>query len=473
MFKRIYTLLLTGSLLSIQATFAAPLKPTNIKKIIQKKDKVIVIVHENGKDREIILSKEALKEFSSTKESTTKKKTLSKKEQKKEQKKETEKLSKTSSSQDKKLKVKAIKKVVLKKTPKAPKKVTIGKKAKKAPETNTANKKAKKSEYKVVQGDTLFSIARKFKVSLSDLVKLNKFKGKTLIFPDDIIKIPGSSFLEKAKKEVAKNNKTVYKVKRGDTIYSIAKTYNMKVQTLKKLNNFKPHPKLMPGMELTVLGKPTIIKSRKKPKKHIVRRGETIWTITRKYNLTTQELRLLNPKIRTHSLKVGSILNISKEAAIKLAKIKKSRKYKIHKSRLSGVLARYQRRNSSGSSKNVVAYAKRFLGSRYVWGASRPGAFDCSGFTQYVMRHAKRRSIPRVSRRQAYYGRYITRRNLRAGDLIFFDTSRRRRGYVNHVGIYIGNGKFIHASSAKHRVVITSLNKPFYRQRFMWGRRVN
>jgi len=121
----------------------------------------------------------------------------------------------------------------------------------------------------------------------------------------------------------------------------------------------------------------------------------------------------------------------------------------------------------------VVAYAKRFLGTRYVWGASRPGAFDCSGFTQYVMKHAKGRMIPRVSRRQAYYGRYVTRRNLRAGDLIFFDTSRRRRGYVNHVGIYIGNGKFIHASSGKHRVVITSLNKPFYRQRFMWGRRIN
>jgi cell wall-associated NlpC family hydrolase len=89
------------------------------------------------------------------------------------------------------------------------------------------------------------------------------------------------------------------------------------------------------------------------------------------------------------------------------------------------------------------------------------------------MRKSKGVKLPRVSRKQAYYGKYVTRSQLKPGDLIFFDTSRRRRGYVNHVGIYIGNGKFIHASSARHRVVITSLNSPFYRARFKWGRRVN
>ncbi len=92
---------------------------------------------------------------------------------------------------------------------------------------------------------------------------------------------------------------------------------------------------------------------------------------------------------------------------------------------------------------------------------------------QYVMKKSKGVVIPRVSRRQAYYGKYITRKNLKPGDLIFFDTSKRRRGYVNHVGIYIGNNKFIHASSARHRVIITSLNSPFYRSRFKWGRRIN
>ena len=245
----------------------------------------------------------------------------------------------------------------------------------------------------------------------------------------------------------------------------------MRVDTLRKMNNLKKHPKLKPGMELNVLGKPVTIAKRKKPTKHIVKAGDTLWSISQKYGLTLYELRILNPKVTTRALRKGSILNVSKAKAIKLAKRLKSLK-KRRKHNLNGALAKYTHRYSGGSS-NVVRYAKRWLGSRYVWGASRPGAFDCSGFTQYVMKKTKGRVIPRVSRRQAYYGKYVSRRNLRAGDLIFFDTSRSRRGYVNHVGIYIGNNKFIHASSAKHRVVITSLNKPFYSARFMWGRRIN
>ncbi|HHH20934.1 MAG TPA: LysM peptidoglycan-binding domain-containing protein [Nitratifractor sp.] len=441
MLKRIYTLLISGTLLSIQASYAAPQTPTNIKKIITKKDKIIVIVRENGKDKEIVLTKEQLETLKKT---------------------DTKKLSKKASKG----------KSVKKSNTKEKKELVSKKDTTKKTATTKVKEKLKKGQYRVVSGDTFFSIARKLKVSLSDLTKLNKTKGKTLIHPGDIIKIPGNNFEQKAQKAVATNKKTVYKVKRGDTIYSIAKKYNMKVTTLKKMNNLIPHPKLKPGMELTVLGKAVDLKKRKTPIKHTVKRGETIWTISRRYNLSIYELRLLNPKIKTRSLRVGSVLKISKKAALKLVKTRKSKKYKKRSKRLSGVLARYQKRGSSSSSRNVVAYAKRFLGTRYVWGASRPGAFDCSGFTQYVMRHAKGRTIPRVSRRQAYYGRYITRRNLRAGDLIFFDTSHRRRGYVNHVGIYIGNGKFIHASSGKHRVVITSLSKPFYRQRFMWGRRV-
>jgi len=250
----------------------------------------------------------------------------------------------------------------------------------------------------------------------------------------------------------------------------------MKVSTLRRLNNLKRRPKLKPGMELSVIGKPKKdINKRDRVIRHAtthrIKSGDTLWSIAKRYGLTISQLRMLNPSIRTKGLKRGMVLQVSKSRALQLAKLSNKRRV-----RLRGLLSRYKQRGgsyNSRGSRNVVAYAKRFLGTRYVWGASRPGAFDCSGFTQYVMRHAKGKNIPRVSRRQAYYGRYVSRRNLRPGDLIFFDTSKRRRGYVNHVGIYIGNGKFIHASSGKHRVVITSLNRPFYRSRFMWGRRVN
>ena len=487
MIKRIYTILLSGTIVALQGLFATPQSATNIKKIIQKKDEIIVIVHENGKDREIKLSKEALKNLSN-KHSASKKTKEKEKPKQKSTTKEAAKTQKSNTTQKKKVATKQThkKETVVRKEPKEQPKphqnVAVKTTSKKHPKVANTNKtqtpnqaptKLKKGQYLIKQGDTLFSIALKYKVQLSDLVKLNSIKG-TLIHPGDILNIPRVNFIKRAKKSVQQNNKTVYRVQKGDTLKSIAKKYTMDIKTLRELNDFILHKKLKPGIELTVIAPKKAKELKKKNKKYLnpriytVHKGDTIWHIAKKYNLTIRQLRLLNPRIKIHSLKTGTRLRVYKKLAIKLEKIQQLRRY-----RLSGVLARYRQRDSYGGSRNVVAYAKRFLGSRYVWGASRPGAFDCSGFTQYVMKHAKGRMIPRVSRRQAYYGRYITRRNLRAGDLIFFDTSHRRRGYVNHVGIYIGNNLFIHASSAKHRVVITSLNKPFYRQRFMWGRRIN
>jgi len=438
MLKRIYTLLFSSALIALQSVYAAPNSVSNIKKIIKKDGKVIVIVRENGKDKEIILDQNMLNKITSNKKKDLK---------------NNNKIVKKRTKDKKISKKKTNKKIVQKSKIKKSKGI----------------KSNKPLNYTVKSGDTIFSIARKYKVSISSLVKINKLTNSKVIHPGDILKIPSEGYLEAAKKAVKNNKKTVYVVKKGDTLSGIAKAYNMKLSQLKALNNFKPNPKIKPGMEINVIGKAKTIQARKKATKYTVKKGDTLWSIARKHSLTVAQLKLLNPKIRTKGLRKGIILNVSKARAIKLAKLRKKRK-----SRLSGLLKKYQTSNRSrGGNQKIVAYAKRFLGVRYRWGATGNGGFDCSGFTQFVMRHAKGRAIPRVSRRQAYYGRYVSRRNLRPGDLIFFDTSRSRRGYVNHVGIYIGNGRFIHASSGKHRVVITSLNKPFYRSRFMWGRRIN
>jgi hypothetical protein len=116
--------------------------------------------------------------------------------------------------------------------------------------------------------------------------------------------------------------------------------------------------------------------------------------------------------------------------------------------------------------------AKRFLGTKYVWGATGPTKFDCSGFTQWVYRDAGI-NIPRVSRDQARVGEYVNFEDLKKGDMIFFDTKKRKQGIVTHVGIYLGNGDFIHASSvAKQVIVYNFYDKPYYKERFLWGRRV-
>ena len=122
--------------------------------------------------------------------------------------------------------------------------------------------------------------------------------------------------------------------------------------------------------------------------------------------------------------------------------------------------------------ENIEEKAKSFLGVPYVWGATGPSKFDCSGFTQWVYRDSGI-NIPRVSRDQARVGHFIEYDNLQRGDMVFFDTKKKRTGRVSHVGIYLGDGDFIHASSAGKSVVIYNFNqKEFYKKRFLWGRRV-
>jgi len=120
----------------------------------------------------------------------------------------------------------------------------------------------------------------------------------------------------------------------------------------------------------------------------------------------------------------------------------------------------------------VLETAKEYLGVKYVWAANGPSSFDCSGYTKYVF-NQNGITIPRYSGSQANVGMKVSFDELQEGDLVFFDTSKGFHKKVNHVGIYIGNDQFIHASSAQKRVTITSFSeKKFYKNRFLLGRRV-
>jgi uncharacterized protein YceK len=120
----------------------------------------------------------------------------------------------------------------------------------------------------------------------------------------------------------------------------------------------------------------------------------------------------------------------------------------------------------------LIETAKEFLGTKYIWAANGPSSFDCSGYTRYIFKKYGV-SLPRYSGYQANVGIRVNFDELEKGDLVFFDTEKHPKNKVNHVGIYIGNGKFIHASSAKKQVTITSFNKKkFYKHRFLHGQRV-
>ncbi|MCY6484795.1 NlpC/P60 family protein [Clostridium aestuarii] len=114
-------------------------------------------------------------------------------------------------------------------------------------------------------------------------------------------------------------------------------------------------------------------------------------------------------------------------------------------------------RGSAPISQNaVVAYSRNYLGRPYVWGATGPNSFDCSGLMKYVYAHFGVR-LPRVSRDQARAGKYVPKSQLQPGDLVFFAYSG-GRGTIHHVGMYVGNGCYIHAPRTGDVVKISTLS---------------
>lgn len=121
--------------------------------------------------------------------------------------------------------------------------------------------------------------------------------------------------------------------------------------------------------------------------------------------------------------------------------------------------------------KTVLQKALALLGTPYRWGGSDPDkGFDCSGLVGYVFRNALGIELPRVSRDMARSGELVTdRAKLTAGDLVFFG----RKGRVNHVGIYVGEGRFVHAPSRGKDVTVSSLDQGYWSGRFLQARRVS
>ncbi len=128
-------------------------------------------------------------------------------------------------------------------------------------------------------------------------------------------------------------------------------------------------------------------------------------------------------------------------------------------------------RSNSGKSTsiNIVNTAKKYLGSRYVYGGTSPSGFDCTGFTQYVYKQMGI-SIPRTTTSQAYIGKSLSKSQLQAGDLIIFNNTY--RAGPSHAGIYIGNGQFIHAANPSKGVRTDSINSNYYSSKFASGRRI-
>ena len=125
----------------------------------------------------------------------------------------------------------------------------------------------------------------------------------------------------------------------------------------------------------------------------------------------------------------------------------------------------------SPSKKNLGKMVKELNGSPYVWAEEGPDHFDCSGYT-YYMYGSMGIELPRVAREQAKVGKYIKPAQLQYGDLIFFDTTKKRNGKITHVGMYLGDGWFTHASATEYEIIYSNLRtSKYYKKRLRICRR--
>jgi cell wall-associated NlpC family hydrolase len=126
--------------------------------------------------------------------------------------------------------------------------------------------------------------------------------------------------------------------------------------------------------------------------------------------------------------------------------------------------------NSTAGKPEVVMYALGLHGTNYQWGGNSPqSGFDCSGFVRHVYKEAAGMLLPRSSFEMSQTGNYIDSSELQPGDLVFFNTLQRA---FSHVGIYVGDNRFIHSPSAGKSVQISQMGDSYWKRRFEGARRI-
>ena len=133
----------------------------------------------------------------------------------------------------------------------------------------------------------------------------------------------------------------------------------------------------------------------------------------------------------------------------------------------------HKKRLKSGAydKTKMLKNAKTHLGENYVWGGTKPNAFDCSGYMQYLYKK-EGVELPRTALAQSKVGKEVNRFRLKKGDLLFFLTDKSRGIPVTHVGMYLGHDKFIHAASKKKGIIISPFSSSRYALLFVKAKRI-
>jgi LysM repeat protein len=341
----------------------------------------------------------------------------------------------------------------------------------------TAVVAAADTRYTVHKGDTLSKISRKFHVSVDALRDANDL-GSDRLKPGVKLVIPGKGTQAKTKEKHKKNNNEAtsaartapsgslpgdetgyHVVRKGETVAGIARTYGLSVKEMNEMN-YLSAKRLKKGQRLIV--------RRDLPDTCTVRDGDTVAMLAKKFNVLPDDIVDLNELDDEDTLKAGRVLklrempedeSVEKKAppATVSAKIAEVRE-----------LSKSEELASLPTKERLMLFAKKMLNLPYRFGGNGIIGVDCSSFVQKVYSFVGH-DLPRSAREQFRVGEKIDREELVAGDLLFFKTYA---SFPSHVGIYLGNNLFIHASSRSKRVQIERIDAPYYVKRYIGAKRL-
>ncbi|SES90014.1 peptidoglycan endopeptidase LytE [Oceanobacillus limi] len=323
---------------------------------------------------------------------------------------------------------------------------------------------AEAATYKVKSGDSLWVIAQKHNMTVSQLKSMNNLSSD-IIFPNQTLETETKSETTKKttndakiKTETTKSETSTYTVKSGDTLSGIASKYKISLSDLMKWNNMDS-TLIYPGNKLVIrkstnteqkTNNSTENKSSNKTTEKVssttvytVKSGDTLSRIASQHQVKVNQIKSWN-NLKSDMIYIGQKLNIGGEPSpnnsnSKDEKPAKALDYDVDK---------------------LINTANNQLGAGYAWGGTTPSGFDCSGFIYYAYKQAGMDIMRHSS--EGYYNRSYYIDTPKLGDLVFFEGTY--KAGISHVGIYIGNNEFIHASS--NGVVISNLNNAYWKEHF-------
>lgn len=280
----------------------------------------------------------------------------------------------------------------------------------------------------------------------------------------------------------AQSAPTIHRVVQGDTLWSLARRYGTTPERLAAANGIGVNAVLSLGQPLRVpaavasAGRPApgarAAAASKVPAPvpatqiYRVRSGDTLWSISRQFGTRPERLAAMNGIGVNATLSIGRALNVPATAT---AEVRGTRAPAVAAAVTTAQRQRLAALPSRGEqwAPQLLTLAQRFVGVRYRWGGTSPAGFDCSGFMYYVFGRMGV-SLPRTTYDMYDAGVPVPRDELQAGDIVFFQTLRPG---PSHAGIYMGDGRFIHSSSGAGRVRITPMDHDYYAPRYLGARR--